>query len=88
MRENLLNIISTVSQEIVKSKRLILLENIEWMHEKALRNQQLLQLQRFYMDRTACVRYLPSPYPVRPASKYHFETIGGVHQHSNSTQEL
>ncbi len=58
------------------------------MHEKSVRNQKLKDFRRHYMGRTACIICTPPSYPVRPANKYQFKSIGGFHQHPNLTQEL
>jgi hypothetical protein len=60
---------------------------IEWMHEKSLRNQKLINLEE-YIHRTACIMCLPPSYPPRPASRYQFQSIGGFNQHPNSTQDM
>jgi hypothetical protein len=61
---------------------------MEWMCQKSLRNQKLKEFERRYLYRTGCIVCRPPSYPVRPASKHQFESIGGFHQHPNVTQEL
>ncbi len=69
---------------------------IEWMHEKSLRNKKLLELLLNDWSRTARVicppllsfNQCPSTHPKRSESKYHFQRIGGFHQHPNSTQNM
>ena len=61
---------------------------IEWTHEKSLQNKKLLGLRRFHTNRAACIIRPPRAYPLRPASKYRFKSIGGFDQHPNSTQDM
>jgi hypothetical protein len=61
---------------------------IEWIHEKSLRNKKLLDLEKHYMHRLACIMCRIPLYPLRPASKYKFQSIGGFDQHPNSMQEM
>ena len=60
------------------------------MHEKSLRNQQLLEAQRNYIRKLACRRHMMAPpsYPLRPPTKHQSASIGGFNQHPNSSQEL
>jgi hypothetical protein len=61
---------------------------MEWMHEKSLRNKKLLESQRHYIRKLACRRSSPPSYPLRPATKQQFPSIGGFNQHPNSSQEM
>jgi hypothetical protein len=59
-----------------------------WMHKKFIRNRKLLELQVYYMFRTACIICRPPEFPLRHAKEYRFESIGGFDKHPNSTQEM
>ncbi len=57
------------------------------MHEKSFRNKKLKQFRSQKTPRTTCRRCSPPSYPIRPASEYRSQAIGGFNQHPNSTQE-
>jgi hypothetical protein len=65
---------------------------MDWMYEKYLRNIELEQVEADYLERSsgfACgMRCGPPRYPMRPASKHQFVSMGGFKQHPNESQEM
>ncbi len=59
---------------------------MEWIYEKCLHNINVYDMTTFFT--TACIRCPPPSYPVRPASKHRFESIGGFSQHPNSSANM
>jgi len=65
---------------------------MDWMYEKYLRNIELEQVEADYLERSAhfaCgMRCGPPIYPMRPAGKHQFVSMGGFKQHPNESQEM
>jgi hypothetical protein len=62
--------------------------NIEWIHQKYLRNKKLKELKQ-YISKTGSIIYSPpSLYPIQPIDKHKFESIIGFNQHPNVSQEM
>ncbi len=59
---------------------------MEWIHEKCLHNINVHDITKWF--RTGCIRCSPPSYPVRPAGKHRFESIGGFSQHPNSSADM
>ncbi len=62
------------------------------MYEKYLRNIELENVEAMFLQesrRYACgMRCRPPQYPVRPAGKHPFVSMGGFKQHPNESQEM
>lgn len=62
------------------------------MYEKYLRNAELQEVERHYLERSlgiACGRRCSPPqYPMRPQSKRSFVPFGEFKQHPNESQEM
>ncbi len=62
---------------------------MEWIHEKTLRNKKLIEFQKNYIYRTACVICRTPPYIHPPSTNQDkFQSIGGLNQHPNSSSDM
>ncbi len=65
---------------------------MDWMYEKYLRNIELEQVEAMYVAESlmiACgMRCGPPRYPIRPASKHQFISMGGFKKHPNESQDM
>ena len=65
---------------------------MDWMHEKYLRNQEREEVEAEYAKTRghfACgMRCGPPRYPVRPAGKPRFESVGGFQAHPNTSENM
>ncbi len=62
------------------------------MYEKYLRNIELEEIERRYIEESASVAcglgFGSLPYPTRPPGKHQFVPVGGFKQHPNESQEM
>ena len=62
------------------------------MHEKYLRNKELEEVERMYLERSSYVacgmRCGPPQYPMRPEGRHHFIPVGDFKQHPNDSQNM